>query len=219
MCADCLQQLQESKHPDVRRRPNQTGASHDLLGASHFRYLCSRCRLRMEAVHHSYQAKVPQDEDWQPVSHVCIALATLTTSNTNLFSNGPDSLPWINEFVQTCPECKFDFLDVHYYWTTSEFQNFVETWHKRFPHKAMWVSDIGFQSYSPDPPECQEGDTSCVPDIKTQIKFLDKKRYVKRYTFRGEFRTDQGQPHQPLWSFLDDNGDYTPLGKWYLGIS
>jgi len=121
--------------------------------------------------------------------------------------------------VQTCPECKFDFLDVHYYWTTSEFQGFVEMWHKRFPNKPMWVSDIGFQSYSPNPPECEKGDKTCVPDIKTQIKFLDKKRYVKRYTFRGEFRTTQGQAHQPLWSFLNDNGDYTPLGKWYLGIA
>lgn len=173
----------------------------------------------MEAVHHSYQAKVPKDENWQPVSHVRILLFGLVISNADPLSNGPDSLPWINEFVQTCPECKFDFLDVHYYWTTAEFQGFVEMWHKRFPHKPMWVSDIGFQSYSPDPPECEKGDKSCVPDIKTQIKFLDKKRYVKRYTFRGEFRTTQGQPHQPLWSFLNDNGDYTPLGKWYLGIS
>lgn len=173
----------------------------------------------MEAVHHPHSTEVPQVDCGQSISHVR-PTPSCSTLKTNLhLSNGPDSLPWINEFISSCPECKFDFLDVHYYWTYEEFKGEIEMWHKRFPHKDMWVSDIGFQSYSPNPPECQKDDKKCVPMIKKMVKWMDKTRYIKRYTFRGEFRTDGGrEAHQPLWSFINDNGGYTNLGKWYLGI-
>jgi len=134
-------------------------------------------------------------------------------------SNGDDSLPWINDFVKKCPDCKFDFVDVHYYWVFNEFKGFVEGWHKRFPNKPLWISDIGFQSYPSSGPVCKAADTTCVSNIKEMVTWMDNTDYINRYTIRGEFRRTGGPSHQPLWSFLDDNGNYTPLGKWYLGVA
>ncbi|PSK33424.1 hypothetical protein C1H76_3602 [Elsinoe australis] len=131
--------------------------------------------------------------------------------------NGDASLPWINEFIKTCPECKFDFVDVHYYWTYQEFKGEMRKWHKRFPKKPIWVSDLGFQDYNNPSTQCKIGDKTCVPKIKAMITWMDKTPWIKRYTFRGEFRRDKSG--QPLWSFLNNKGNFTPLGKWYLGIA
>ncbi|PNS19653.1 hypothetical protein CAC42_7497 [Sphaceloma murrayae] len=136
--------------------------------------------------------------------------------------NGEDSLPWIRSFQQKCPECKFDFLDVHYYWRYGEFKNEIMNWRKQFPKKPMWVSDIGFQDYNADGSltgMCKPGDKKCVPSIKRLITWMDNTPWIKRYTFRGEFRRGVGGGPLFFWSFLDKNGNYTPLGKWYLGIN
>lgn len=82
----------------------------------------------------------------------------------------------------------------------------------------MVISDIGFQSFPTTGPECKQGDSQCVPNIIANVKWMEAQPYIDRFTFRGEFA-----PSSPLgqygWSFLDDNGQYTELGKFYLGIA
>ncbi|KAF4550016.1 Glycosyl hydrolase catalytic core domain-containing protein 7 [Elsinoe fawcettii] len=135
--------------------------------------------------------------------------------------NGGASLPWIREFQQKCPECKFNFLDVHYYWRWNEFQNEINNWRKEFPKKPMYISDIGFQDYNADGSltgMCQQGDKECVPKIKEMVTWMDNTPWIKRYTFRGEFRRgDKTGLHG--WAFLTKDGKFTDLGKWYLGVN
>jgi len=134
--------------------------------------------------------------------------------------NGGGSKPWIQKFNKLCPQCKYDFIDVHYYWTHQEFQNFVKGWHTMFPNKKIWVSDIGFQSSSSTGPQCKANDKTCIPQTKKMITWMDNTSWIERYTYRGEFRRDAfGAKHnQPLWCFLGPNAGYTEFGKWYLGI-
>ncbi|KAG8628702.1 hypothetical protein KVT40_002567 [Elsinoe batatas] len=134
--------------------------------------------------------------------------------------NGPDSLPWIRSFQQKCPQCKFDFLDVHYYWRYGEFKNEIQNWRKEFPKKPMWITDIGFQDYNADgslTAMCTQSDKNCVPQIKAMVNWMDQTPWIKRYTFRGEFRRGTGEGRYG-WDFLQKKGAFTALGKWYVGV-
>jgi len=118
-------------------------------------------------------------------------------------SNGEQGLPWLQDFMNKCGDCKVDFICVHWYGIDfGGFQSHIEAVKGAFPDKKIWVTEFALNL---DIPADQQ-----KAFFEQAIPYLDSQDCVERYAWFGAIRGDSGN------SLIDSSGQLTGLGNEYV---
>lgn len=118
-------------------------------------------------------------------------------------SNGPDGLPWLQQFMSECSNCNVGFIAMH--WYGPDFNSFisqVEAVNNAFPNLNIWVTEFALQG---TPSESDQEDF-----LNQAAEYLDSTGFIERYAWFGAFRGTDGD------NLIDENGNLTQIGQDYI---
>lgn len=117
------------------------------------------------------------------------------------------SLNSLDKFIDKCPECKFDFVPINYYGQSKDFKSHIEFWHKSFPAKPLWITDVNVGQSIAD---AHQTDPEFLKANKDIVTYLDDADYVQRYAFGYLYEA------RPNLSFVNKQGKLSALGRFYV---
>ena len=126
----------------------------------------------------------------------------------------PSGFTWLAEWFAACdPACEPDFMAVHYYGAfdglVAHVQQVQQTFGNITSKGGIWVTEFAFQG--------QDLPTS-EGFFNESVGFLDSQDVVKRYSYFGSF-TNKESNVGPNAAMLDNKGQLTDIGNWYIGGS
>jgi Glycosyl hydrolase catalytic core len=140
-------------------------------------------------------------------NHIKVSLPSTSGSN-----NGID---WLQRFNASCysldPKhgCPADFISTHWYGDFTGLTSWLGQIHEIFPSLPIWITEFADPAVSLDQTQAF---------FNQSTSYLDSLDYVDRYAWFGTFRAENANVFiGPNISFLDDAGQLTDLGSWYLG--
>ncbi|KAH8164324.1 hypothetical protein CIB48_g3936 [Xylaria polymorpha] len=132
-------------------------------------------------------------------------------------SGSPDGLVWLEQFNGNCSqimaqngagnECPYDFLPVHWYDNFGGLQSHVNEAISVFPRAAIWVTEFAYANQN----------LQATQDFYNQaVNWMDGFDKIERYSYFGAFRSKTSNVG-PNATFLNNAGQLTDIGSWYLG--
>jgi hypothetical protein len=127
-------------------------------------------------------------------------------------TGSPSGLKWLANFNQSClalnPKgCEADFVPVHWYGNFQGMVSHVDQVRATYPELPIWVTEFA------DPDDTLLNSQSFY---NQSTAFLDQLRHCDRYSYFGSFRSDVSNIG-PNAAFLNQKGQLTDIGSWYLG--
>jgi len=140
-------------------------------------------------------------------NHIKVSLPSTSGSN--------GGIDWLTSFNASCYSlnpghgCPSDFISTHWYGDFTGLASWLGQIHEIFPSLPIWVTEFADPTVSLDQTQAFFNEST---------SYLDRLDYVDRYAWFGMFRAENANPNiGPNISFLDDAGELTDLGSWYLG--
>jgi hypothetical protein len=130
-------------------------------------------------------------------------------------SGSGGGIDWLREFNTSCHKinpgrgCQADFIATHWYGDFAGMASWLGQIRALYPTLPIWVTEFA-------EPDATLAATQQFFNQSTS--YLSKLPYLDRYAWFGTFRADTASSFVgPNVSFLDDGGQLTDLGSWYLG--
>ncbi|KAK4231437.1 alkali-sensitive linkage protein 1 [Podospora fimiseda] len=124
---------------------------------------------------------------------------------------------WTRNFVKACNDrisqgglaknCSFDFITLHWYGGFEGLASHMGQYSAEFPGTPMWITEYNFADQS-------LVDTQAFYNISAE--YFDRLPEVERYSLFGAFRSDVSNVG-PNAAMLNNAGELTDIGAWYLG--
>ncbi|KAF2237335.1 glycoside hydrolase family 128 protein [Viridothelium virens] len=125
-------------------------------------------------------------------------------------TGSPSGFTWLQNFFTACNGgCHPEFIPVHWYGNFDGFASHIGQVNATYMNMSMWVTEFAIA-------DANLSDSQSFFNMSTQ--FLDRLAYVDRYSYFGGFRSSASNVG-PDASMLDQNGQLTDIGSWYLGGS
>ncbi|KAL9096530.1 MAG: hypothetical protein Q9165_001527 [Trypethelium subeluteriae] len=125
-------------------------------------------------------------------------------------TGSPSGFTWLQNFFTACNGgCHPDFIPVHWYGNFDGFASHIGQVNATYMNMSMWVTEFAIA-------DANLSDSQSFFNMSTQ--FLDRLSYVDRYSYFGGFRSSVSNVG-PDAAMLDQNGQLTDIGSWYLGGS
>jgi len=128
-------------------------------------------------------------------------------------SNGPNGLPWLQQFFQECQGCTFDFIPLHWYGVgLGPFYNYIWGAYYEFRNvtEHFWITEFAetnWDSSNPLP------DNEVFDFLNATQAYLPTILWVDRVAWFGAMR-DTGTVG-PGAEMINSNGDLTQIGLIY----
>ncbi|PQE28694.1 F5 8 type C domain protein [Rutstroemia sp. NJR-2017a WRK4] len=120
-------------------------------------------------------------------------------------------LTWLEHFFDACAaagtNCTADFIPVHWYGNFEGLASYLGQVRAAYPNTSIWVTEYALNNASL--PESQDF-------FKTSAEYFDRLDFIDRYSYFGSFRSSVSNVG-PNASMLDQDGQLTDIGSWYLG--
>jgi hypothetical protein len=133
-------------------------------------------------------------------------------------TGAPAGFTWLKDFLGNCSailsedgkkkNCTWDFLPVHWYDNFGGLKSHIDERRKEWPGVEIWITEYAYAHR--DIGETQQF-------YNQTIEYFDKEDYIGRYTYFGAFRSETSNVG-PNAVFLNNDGDLTDIGSWYLGF-
>ncbi|ROT36099.1 hypothetical protein SODALDRAFT_320546 [Sodiomyces alkalinus F11] len=133
-------------------------------------------------------------------------------------TGAPAGLVWLHEFLDHCSElvssgnsrtnCTYDFLPVHWYDNFEGFASHIGERVFHFPNTSIWVTEYAYAHQELEPTQ---------QFFNMSLEYMDRLDEIGGYSYFGAFRSAESNvgPNAP---FLNNAGDLTDVGAWYLGL-
>ncbi|KAF2835613.1 glycoside hydrolase family 128 protein, partial [Patellaria atrata CBS 101060] len=118
-------------------------------------------------------------------------------------------LAWLGQFFEACEGCEADFIAVHFYGDFEGLASFVGQVRERWRGKDVWVTEYNLPHEDLEPTQ---------EFYNTSSEWFDRLEFVERYSLFGSFRSSVSNVG-PNCAMLDQDGELTDIGSWYLGGS
>lgn len=128
-------------------------------------------------------------------------------------SNGPNGLPWLEQFVKELgglEAAKIDVIVIHCYTLdVQELKDHVQKVHQKF-NKPIWLTEFACTAFDAASPPSEAHVTNFM---KEALKFLDETAFVEKYAWFGAMKTlpdNVGKANS-----LQHDGNLSEAGKIY----
>ena len=122
---------------------------------------------------------------------------------------------WLRKFNTSCHKinppsgCPADFIATHFYGDFAGLASWLGQIHALYPSLPIWITEFA---------EPDSTLTATQNFFNQSLPYLDNLTYLAHYVWFGTFRANTANSFVgPNVSFLDDGGQLTDLGSWYLG--
>ncbi|KAI1801780.1 glycoside hydrolase family 128 protein [Daldinia bambusicola] len=128
-------------------------------------------------------------------------------------------LSWLQQFLGNCSElisteddkknCTYDFVALHWYGNFEGLASHMGSYAAAFPNVTQWITEYNFDNQ----------DLSTTQAFyNTSAEYFDRMDSVSRYSLFGSFRSRDSNVG-PNAVMLNNDGQLTDIGSWYLGMS
>ncbi|KAI9697890.1 MAG: hypothetical protein M1820_007677 [Bogoriella megaspora] len=125
-------------------------------------------------------------------------------------TGSPDGFTWLQNFFTACNGgCHPEFIAVHWYGNFEGLASHIGQVNATYMNMTTWVTEFGLANG-------ELNDTQTFYNMSTE--YLDRLEYVDRYAYFGAFRSSVSNVG-PNPAMLNQNGQLTDIGSWYLGGS
>ncbi|KAF2101962.1 hypothetical protein NA57DRAFT_73401 [Rhizodiscina lignyota] len=123
-------------------------------------------------------------------------------------TGSPDGLKWLKSFFSACNgKCTTDFIPVHWYGDFEGLASYVGQVGAAYPGKEIWVTEYA-------DPNANLSDSQTF--YNQSVGWFDRMENITHYSYFGSFRSSASNVG-PNAAMLDQDGDLTDIGSWYLG--
>ncbi|KAF2962949.1 hypothetical protein GQX73_g10622 [Xylaria multiplex] len=132
-------------------------------------------------------------------------------------TGGTGGIPWLQNFLGNCSQlistegneknCSYDFVTIHWYGNFEGLASHLGEYSAAFPNKTQWITEYNFDN--------QDLETTQY-FYNVSAKYFDRLDSVERYSYFGSFRSGDSNVG-PNAVMLNDDGELTDIGSWYLG--
>ncbi|KAI9666622.1 MAG: hypothetical protein M1821_004558 [Bathelium mastoideum] len=134
--------------------------------------------------------------------HVKLGAPAVTAADTGF--------TWLQNFFTACNGgCHPSFIPIHFYGDFEGFASHIGQVNATYMNMSTWVTEFAL-------PDANLSDAQSFYNMSTQ--YLDRLSYVERYSYFGSFRSSVSNVG-PDAAMLDQSGQLTDIGSWYLGGS
>ncbi|KAI1371406.1 glycoside hydrolase family 128 protein [Hypoxylon crocopeplum] len=134
-------------------------------------------------------------------------------------TGGWGGIPWLQEFLGNCSElisddnetrnCTYDFVAIHWYGNFEGLASHMGSYSAAFPNVTQWITEYNYDNQ----------DLSTTQTFyNMSSEYFDRMDSVARYSLFGSFRSSDSNVG-PNAVMLNNDGQLTDIGSWYLGIS
>ncbi|KAI1759813.1 glycoside hydrolase family 128 protein [Hypoxylon sp. FL1150] len=134
-------------------------------------------------------------------------------------TGGYDGLPWLRQFLANCSQlistddeqknCTYDFVTLHWYGNFEGLASHMGEYAAEFPNVTQWVTEYNYDNQ----------DLSTTQSFyNASSEYFDRLESVGRYSMFGSFRSKDSNVG-PNAVMLNNDGQLTDIGAWYLGIA
>ncbi|KAI8957344.1 glycoside hydrolase family 128 protein [Daldinia sp. FL1419] len=134
-------------------------------------------------------------------------------------TGGWGGIPWLQQFLGNCSElmstegvkknCTYDFVSIHWYGNFEGLASHMGEYAAAFPNVTQWITEYNFDNQ----------DLSTTKAFyNASSEYFDRMDSVSRYSLFGSFRSRDSNVG-PNAAMLNNNGQLTDIGSWYLGVS
>lgn len=133
-------------------------------------------------------------------------------------TGGWGSLPWLEQFLGNCSallstenekrNCTWDFLPVHWYDNIEGLYSHIGERLAKWPNASIWITEFAYAN---------QDLTTTQEYFNQSLEYFDTDDSIGGYTYFGAFRSAVSNVG-PNAVFLNNDGDLTDLGSWYLGF-
>ncbi|KAI0150763.1 glycoside hydrolase family 128 protein [Xylariaceae sp. FL1272] len=128
-------------------------------------------------------------------------------------------ITWLQSFLANCSalistddetkNCTYDFVAIHWYGNFEGLASHLGEYSAAFPNVTQWITEYNYDN--------QDLDTT-QDFYNTSAEYFDRLDSVGRYSLFGSFRSDVSNVG-PNAVMLNNDGELTDIGSWYLGGS
>ncbi|KAI1267060.1 glycoside hydrolase family 128 protein [Xylariaceae sp. FL1019] len=128
-------------------------------------------------------------------------------------------ITWLQNFLANCSalistgdetkNCTYDFVAIHWYGDFGGLASHMGEYSAAFPNVSQWITEYNYDN--------QDLDTT-QDFYNTSSEYFDRLDSVGRYSYFGSFRSDVSNVG-PNAVMLNNDGELTDVGSWYLGGS
>lgn len=117
---------------------------------------------------------------------------------------------WLQDFFTACAgKCTVDFLPLHFYGDFASLAGYIGLLRTTYPNKPLWITEFAYPN-------------ATLPEAKLffnqSVSYLDSLSYLERYAYFGSFPADEASTWVgPNGTMLNNAGELTDIGAWYLG--
>jgi len=123
-------------------------------------------------------------------------------------TGAPSGFTWLTNFFNACNgSCTADFMPVHWYGNFDGLTSNIGQKRAAYPNLTMWITEYALDN-SP------LNDTQSF--FNSSADFFDRIDYITHYSYFGSFRSSASNVG-PNVAMLDQKGQLTDIGSWYLG--
>lgn len=123
-------------------------------------------------------------------------------------TGSPDGFNWLKNFFDACSgKCTADFIPVHWYGNFEVLASHAGQVMGTYPGKEIWVTEYA-------DPNVDLSDAQMFYNQSSE--WFDRMENVTYYSYFGSFRSDASNVG-PNAAMLDQDGELTDIGSWYLG--
>ncbi|KAI0134797.1 hypothetical protein F4814DRAFT_398970 [Daldinia grandis] len=134
-------------------------------------------------------------------------------------TGGWGGIPWLEQFLGNCSElistkddeknCTYDFVTIHWYGNFEGLASHMGSYAAAFPNVTQWITEYNFDN---------QDLATTQAFYNTSSEYFDRMDSVSRYSLFGSFRSSDSNVG-PNVAMLNNNGELTDIGSWYLGMS
>ncbi|KAI2641279.1 glycoside hydrolase family 128 protein [Xylaria nigripes] len=132
-------------------------------------------------------------------------------------TGAPSGIPWLQAFLGNCSElissgeevksCSYDFVTLHWYGNFEGLASHMGEYSAAFPNAPQWITEYNLAN---------EDLEATQEFYNMSSEYYDRLDSVARYSYFGSFRSDVSNVG-PNGAMLNNDGDLTDIGSWYLG--
>jgi hypothetical protein len=120
-------------------------------------------------------------------------------------------IAWLNNFTQSCLNCTIDFVPFHWYGDAVNITHHIAQLRANYS-QPLWVTEYA--------PPFRHTTPETLQLFKDMMAFLDGSPDIERYSYWPAYRSAQTpKGWNPDMAMLKDDGTYSKVGGWYLGVS
>ncbi|KAL7629890.1 hypothetical protein AAE478_001413 [Parahypoxylon ruwenzoriense] len=134
-------------------------------------------------------------------------------------TGGPGGIPWLQQFLGNCSQlisagdekknCTYDFVTIHWYGNFEGLASHMGSYAAAFPNVTQWITEYNLDNQD-------LATTQIFYNISSE--YMDRMDSVARYSLFGSFRSGDSNVG-PNAVMLNNNGQLTDIGLWYLGVA